>query len=78
MFVRIYTLHFILQTPKENRAVIEGALVELGDDLKIVPCPPEPEALQVQIKTQDPTRIFDICSEFGRITSVKVDEGCSE
>jgi len=34
----------------------------------------EPESFRVRVSTVDPTLIFDICSGFGRISSIKVIE----
>ena len=75
-----YHLEFILRTKDTSSQVIKNSLAEFAEDLlEVVDFFPEPEEksrdFKININTQEPTVIFDICSQFGRIKSVKIDEG---
>ncbi|MFA5410394.1 MAG: hypothetical protein WC321_00840 [Candidatus Omnitrophota bacterium] len=74
-----YHLEFILNTHHASQEVIRNSLVEFGDNLQISPLrednPASGEDFKVSISTQDPTVIFDICADLGRIKTVKVNEG---
>jgi dihydroxyacetone kinase-like predicted kinase len=72
-----YFLEFIITTYNTSEAAIKSSLTEFGEGLKINYC----EDLQakgkdyrINISTEDPTMIFDICSQFGRIKTVKINE----
>jgi len=73
-----YYLEFILSMRDSSLEAIKSSLSEFGEEIKI--CGPledkgiQPHDLKVSILTQEPTIVFDICSEFGRIKSVKASE----
>lgn len=72
-----FTLEFILHVYEGSSKTIKNALTEFGDSLEITECQDEPEKgkdFKISVNTEDPTLIFDICSQFGRIKSVKVNE----
>lgn len=69
-----FILH-VIDTPLEQ---VKSSLAEFGEGLEITDCQEEESRgknLKVKIKTEDPTVIFDLCSQFGRIKSVKINEG---
>ena len=71
-----YALEFILHARNTNVKVIKSALLEFGSDLDIAPCDDHTQTgnYNVAINTEDPTLVFDLCSQFGRIRSIKVSE----
>ena len=76
--MRKYYLEFILSAQDILESKIKNSLMEFGDNLKIFQPLQDIEGkkdnLRIEIETQDPTLIFDICSQFGKIKSVKVNE----
>lgn len=72
-----YSLEFILHTHKTSKEAVRSSLSEFAENIEIVDCL-DPDIrgkhFKINISTQDPTVIFDICSQFGRIKSIKVDE----
>jgi len=71
-----YSLEFILNIRAASVEEIRGSLSGLGENLVIS----EPEEnipgsqdLKIRIHTEDPTLIFDTCSQFGKLKSVKID-----
>ena len=72
-----YRLEFILHTYDTSIEAIKNSLVEFGSSLEIYESVKSTEKgndFQVSLNTDDPTLVFDICSQFGRIRSVKVNE----
>lgn len=72
-----YRLEFILNTHNTSLDYIKNSLIELGEGLELSCLPGEenkPYDLEVRLVTLEPTVIFDVCSQFGRIKSVKVEE----
>jgi len=71
-----YALEFILHAKNTNLKVIKSALLEFGSALNITPCDDHLQTgnFNVTINTDDPTLVFDLCSQFGRIRSIKVNE----
>ncbi len=76
--VKIYHLDFILSTPDTSLDVLKKSLEGCADNPEILEMPDENSQkcknFMIHVRTQDPTLIFDICSEYGKISSVKVDE----
>jgi len=70
-----YKLEFILHTYNTTIQKVKNSLAEFGEALEVVNTQ-EPEEngdnFKVNINTEDPTLIFDVCAQFGRIRSVKV------
>jgi len=71
-----YTLEFILHAKDSSPKVIKSALAEFGSDLVVSDCQKQQESCnyKVNMVTEDPTLVFDLCSQLGRIRSVKVHE----
>ncbi len=71
-----YTLEFILHAKDSSPKAIKGALAEFGGDLVVSECQESGESCNYQVNmiTEDPTLVFDLCSQLGRIRSVKVHE----
>lgn len=75
--IQKYNLEFILYALNGTAGSIKNALTEFGEDLEVAACDENPEKarnFKVKISTEDPTVIFDICSQLGRIKSMKVNE----
>ena len=72
-----YKLEFILHTHNGTNESIRSSLSEFGENLEISGCN-EPDSkgnnFTVNLITQDPTVIFDICAQIGRIRQVKINE----
>lgn len=85
-----FNLEFILNIRKASVDVIRNSLVEFSDKMEIIELPvvgaqkPDLEEpvkqktasrdIKVCISTEDPTIIFDTCSQFGTLKSVKIEE----
>lgn len=71
-----YVLEFILHAKESSPKIIKNALAEFGSDLIVTDCQEETESCNynVNMVTEDPTLVFDLCSQLGRIRSVKVHE----
>ncbi|MFA6130229.1 MAG: hypothetical protein WC731_04505 [Candidatus Omnitrophota bacterium] len=69
-----YTLEFILHTQNSSPKMIKSSLAEFGNDLAVSQCQEQDEKCnyKVSMTTEDPTLVFDLCSQLGRIRSVKV------
>lgn len=56
---------------------LQGSLEEFGEEVKVEDCldtGAETKNFKVRMIAEDPMVIFDVCSQFGRIKSVKIDE----
>lgn len=71
-----YALEFILHAKDSSPKIIRSALAEFGSDLVVADCqnPAESCNYEVSMTTEDPALVFDLCSQLGRIRSVKVNE----
>ena len=73
-----FDLEFILNTYNATEKSIRDSLVEFTETLEIVkqedPSGNLPFDFKINLRCDDPTIIFDICGQFGRIKSVKIDE----
>ena len=71
-----YNLKFILHSKNSTSKLIKSALAEFGDNLSVDQTSEHKEVSDyaVQIVTEDPTLVFDLCAQFGRIRSIKVEE----
>lgn len=72
-----YQLEFVLDTYDTKEAVLRNSLIEFGDNLEIcevnnggVP----KRDFRINLTTQEPTIVFDVCSGFGRIKEIKINE----
>jgi len=72
-----FSLEFILHVHGPARESIKNALSEFGDHLEITDDTQgsgEARDFRIRMLTEDPTLVFDVCSQFGRIKSVKINE----
>ncbi len=73
-----FTLEFILNASNTSADLIMRSLMQAGEEAKVLrdsgQMGQESENFQVRVSTGNPTLIFDICSQFGRISSIKIDE----
>jgi dihydroxyacetone kinase-like predicted kinase len=71
-----YCLDFVLRVYGESARTVKHALAEFGEGLEITGGTEEAEAkdFYIRIHTEEPTLVFDACSQLGRITSVKINE----
>lgn len=72
-----YFLEFIITTYNTSEEAIKNSLTEFGEALEIHNCQDykgKGKDFRININTEDPTMIFDICSQFGRIKTVKINE----
>jgi len=74
-----YILEFILHAKDSSPAIVRSALAEFGTDLMVEDFQKQSEEsnYKVNMVTEDPTLVFDLCAQLGRIRSVKVQESCS-
>lgn len=77
--VQKYHLEFILSAMGSSAATIKNSLAEFGEDLEVIDyCPNTQDRhrdFKINVNTEEPTIIFDVCSQLGRIKSVKIDGG---
>lgn len=72
-----FHLEFILHTQDASAKTINNSLSEFGESLEVSACTDDTgkgNNFKININTEEPTVIFDICSQFGRIKNVKVEE----
>lgn len=70
-------MEFILHAQGATGQAIQSSLSEFGEDVTVTDCRDTEGAaknFRVEMLAEDPTVIFDVCSQFGRIKSVKIDE----
>ncbi|MDD5409547.1 MAG: hypothetical protein PHC71_05615 [Candidatus Omnitrophica bacterium] len=69
-----YNLEFILHAKNSSPKMIKNSLAEFGNDLLVIQCQEQDEKCnyRVSMTTEDPTLVFDLCAQLGRIRSVKV------
>lgn len=70
IFMSKFRLEFILHTPSASLKAVKNSLAEFGEGLEITDI--QDKNFKVNINTEDPTVVFDVCAQFGRIKSVKV------
>ena len=81
MITNKYRLEFILNTYSAQAEAIKNALLEFTDSLEVNLTEPGTDSInsfKINIVAEEPTVIFDICSQFGKIKSIKVEEGCQQ
>ena len=69
-------LEFILHAKDSSPKMIKSSLAEFGNNLVVSLTHDNKESYnyKVNMVTEDPTLVFDLCSQLGRIRSVKVGE----
>lgn len=71
-----YKLEFVLHSYSVNLEQLRGSFAEFARDINIIEQPCEKgKEFKVSLKAEDATAIFDICSQIGRIKTVKIDGG---
>jgi len=75
--VQKYKLEFTLHVYDASLQSVKSSLAEFGENLLVVVS----EGTQkngkdfiIKINAEDPQLVFDICSQFGRIRSAKIDQ----
>ena len=72
--IKKYHLEFVLLTQSGAPCALRSSLAEFGEELKVTDCPDSyGKSLKINIVTEEPESVFDICGQFGRIKSVKID-----
>ena len=78
MFENNFRLEFILHVHDTSMQDIRNSLIEFAQDIEICDMSPDVASggkdFKLNMRVQDPTMIFDLCGQFGRIRSVKVEE----
>lgn len=72
-----YFLEFTLNTYNISAEALKNALVEFGEEINITECDDpavQGTSYKISLSAEEPTVVFDTCSQFGRIKSVKVEE----
>lgn len=73
-----YKLEFILSNFNADEQNLRNSLLDFAEGLEITEALNKEAAglmaLKINLFTDEPTIIFDICSQFGRIKSIKVEE----
>ena len=71
-----YVLEFVLHAKDSSPKIIKSALAEFGSGLTVIDYQKQAESCNYRVNmiTEDPTLVFDLCSQLGRIRSVKVHE----
>ncbi|MDD5477870.1 MAG: hypothetical protein PHG87_06720 [Candidatus Omnitrophica bacterium] len=71
-----YALEFILHAKDSSPKIIKNSLAEFGNDLVVSQALEQKESCnyQVNMVTEDPALVFDLCAQLGRIRSIKVQE----
>ncbi len=69
-----YVLEFILHARNSSPKSIKGFLAEFGDNLTVAQEQEGKADYKVNMETEDPTMVFDLCAQLGRIRSIKVTE----
>ncbi len=79
MFKQNFLLEFILHAHNTSEPEIRNSLREFAENIEIEPLNSDAKGegrdFKINMKAEDPTVIFDICAQFGRIRSAKITEG---
>jgi dihydroxyacetone kinase-like predicted kinase len=73
-----FKLEFTLHAYGTTAEGIRNALAEFAEAVVIALIPgdtPQGEDYQVSLTTEEPQLVFDACAQFGRIRSIKIEEG---
>jgi|GEM_PF-343802 dihydroxyacetone kinase-like predicted kinase len=77
--LRKFRMEFILGSRGVSEDMLRRALEGIGEDIEMSVCSGEEEMkdelrMRVSLGTDDPELVFDICSQYGRIKSAKIEE----
>ena len=78
MFEKNFHLEFVLHAHDTSAQALKNSLTEFARDIEIADLSFDAADLgkdfSISMKAEEPTIIFDICAQFGRIRSVKIGE----
>lgn len=73
-----FFVEFILSTPDARLQGLKGLLGQYSEGLEIAAQPQDDteraKHFKIQLSTTDPTIIFDLSAQFGRLKSIRIDE----
>lgn len=73
-----YHLEFILNTEEVTEQTLRDYMMELGEGLEVCQLPSDACAkgrnFRINIRTEDPRIVFDTCTQFGKLKSIKINE----
>ncbi|MDD4900091.1 MAG: hypothetical protein PHT31_03255 [Candidatus Omnitrophica bacterium] len=72
MILKFFCLDFLLNAPGASADVLKKSLEGCAENPQIQEI--ARENFSISLRTQDPTLVFDICSQYGKISAVKVNE----
>ncbi len=75
--IQIFNLQFILHAHNLSLEKIKSSLAEFGKVIEVADCQDalgESRNYRINLETEEPTLVFDVCSQFGRIKSMKINE----
>lgn len=70
-----YHLEFIFTAYNASAEAIKNSLTEFGEGLEVIDCQDsktQAKNFKIKINAEEPTAIFDVCAQLGRIKSVKI------
>ncbi|MFA5351006.1 MAG: hypothetical protein WC357_06735 [Candidatus Omnitrophota bacterium] len=69
-----YRLEFILHAQNSSPKMIKSSLAEFGNELVVSQSQDQDEKCdyKVNMVTEEPTLVFDLCAQLGRIRSMRV------
>ncbi len=78
MFLPLFRLEFTLSVNGASAETLRTSLIEYTQEFDVRSCGSDPgserQEYRINLVTEDPTLIFDLCSQYGRLKSVKVQE----
>jgi hypothetical protein len=78
IFDKEFRLEFILHAHNTSAKALKNSLTEFAKDIEVTSLEADKatdaEDFKVSLKAEDPTMVFDICAQFGRIRSVRIQE----
>jgi len=72
-----YNLEFILENGQDSCETVRNALFEFGGNPQVSECEDtngSAKSFKININTDEPEAVFDICAQFGKIKAVKIRE----
>lgn len=76
--LRKFRLEFVLSSRGMSEDMLRRAIEGIGEEIEIAFCPDSEVngevKFHVYLNTDDPELVFDICSQYGKLMSVKIDE----
>ena len=73
--IQKFNLEFILHANNATVKTVKSSLSEFAESVEVEDNHGgKSEDFKINLVTEDPTMIFDVCSQFGRIRSIKISE----